>query len=188
MTAQEIALNKVSKEIEKCAECKKNKIGKAVPGEGNANAEVCFIGEAPGKNEAETGRPFIGRAGKILRELIKKCGLKEEQVYITSPVKRLPVYVTPTPKDIEHGRIHLSKQLAIIKPKIIVLLGNVACKAVLPDHKISVSKDHGRIIKSAEESYFICYHPAAVLHQPNLRPELTKDFSKIKRFLKLKAS
>src|SRR6185436_19798058 len=123
------ALAKIAKEIENCKICKKDKIGKAVPGEGSANADIVFLGEAPGKKEAETGRPFIGRAGKLLRSMLAEVGLKDADVFITSPVKYLPVYVTPKPEDIEHGRTHLFEQLKIIEPKIVVLMGNVASQA-----------------------------------------------------------
>lgn len=178
------ALDAIAKEIEQCKECKRNKIGKSVPGEGNPDADIVFIGEAPGKTEAETGRPFVGRAGKVLRALINASGLKEENVFITSPVKRLPEYVTPTEEDIDHGRTHLVDQLAVIQPKFIVVLGNVAAKTLLPGIELKISKDHGRVIERDGVKYFISYHPAAALHQPNIRPELVKDFNKVKKLLK----
>jgi DNA polymerase len=178
-----VKLEKIAKEISRCRVCRKNKTGKAVPGEGSPNARIVFIGEAPGKTEAETGRPFVGRAGQILRRLIRKVGLKEEDVYITSAVKYLPIYVTPKPSDIEHGRKHLFEQLEIIRPKVAVLLGNVASQAVLKE-KLAIAKVHGRIIKKGGVNYFIAYHPAAMLHNPNTRKELEKDFRKLKRMLK----
>jgi DNA polymerase len=177
------ALNAIAREIELCKICKKDKIGKAVPGEGDANADIVFIGEAPGKNEAQTGRPFIGRAGKLLRQLIGEAGLKENDVFITSPVKRLPVYVTPTEIDIAHGRTHLEKQLAVIQPKIVVLLGRVAALALL-QRNILVAKEHGKIITQDGRNYLIAYHPAAPLYSPKLRLEIAKDFKKLKRLLK----
>jgi|SRR5579872_7015129 len=180
------ALEQIAKQIAKCKICQKDKIGKAVPGEGNANANIIFIGEAPGKNEAETGRPFVGRAGKLLRVLIGDAGIEEKKVYITSPVKYLPKYVTPTPSDIEHGRKHLLKQLRIIQPKIVVLLGNVACKALIPEHSVRISIDHGTIYKNNGISYFISYHPAAPLHSPGLRQTLIDDFKKLKKFVNSK--
>ena len=177
------ALDKVAQEIERCKICKQNKIGKAVPGEGSSDADVVFIGEAPGKKEAETGRPFIGRSGKLLRSLIAEAGLKDNDVFITSPVKRLPVYVTPTEEDIAHGRIHLNKQLDIIQPKIVVLLGRVAALALL-NKNISVAKEHGNIIRQDGRNYLIAYHPAAPLYSPKLRDEIAKDFKRLKQLLK----
>lgn len=176
------ALDAIAAEIEACAECKRDKVGLAVPGEGSADADVMFIGEAPGKTEAETGRPFVGRSGKVLRALIQKMGLKESDVYITSPVKRLPTYTTPTPEDIAHGRTHLDKQIAVIEPKVIVLLGNVAVQAVL-NEKLPISKVHGTVVERGGLRYFITYHPAAGLYSPATRPELVNDFNILKRMI-----
>ncbi len=175
-------LQAIAEQIAKCRICKKDKIGVAVPGEGNPNADIVFIGEAPGKQEAKTGRPFIGPAGKMLRGLLAAIKLRDEDVFITSPVKYLPVYVTPKEFDIKHGRIHLFKQLGIIKPKIIVLMGNTACMAVLGE-KFPIAKVHGTIIQRERKSYFISYHPAAPLYSPSLRPVLKKDFFKLKKLI-----
>ncbi len=180
---KQLELGKIAKEIEKCKICKIDKVGMAVPGEGNPDADIMFIGEAPGKKEAATGRPFIGRAGKLLRSLINEAGLKEEDVFITSPVKYLPIYITPKPSDIEHGRTHLNEQIAIIEPKIIVLLGNTACLAVLKE-KCFIAKDHGKIIEKGGRKYLIAYHPAAPLYSPKLRDEIKKDFEKLKKIIK----
>jgi uracil-DNA glycosylase len=176
-------LDKIAKEIGKCKDCKIGKIGKAVPGEGNADADIVFIGEAPGKQEAATGRPFIGRAGKVLRKLIDDAGIKEDEIYITSPVKYLPEYVTPTEEDIKHGRSHLFKQLDVIDPKVVVLLGNTASFAVL-EEKFSISKDHGKIIEKNGITYLITYHPAAPLYSPKVREFLEDDFKKLKRIIR----
>jgi uracil-DNA glycosylase len=177
------ALEKSAKEIEACEECKRGKIGMAVPGEGNADADIVFIGEAPGKQEAASGRPFIGRAGKVLRELIKDSGLRDEDVYITSPVKRLPEYVTPTPEDIAHGRTHLFKQLKVIEPKVVVLMGNTAVQALL-QRKALIAKEHGTIVEKDGITYLIAYHPAAPLYAPKVREEIIKDFKKLKSIIK----
>jgi DNA polymerase len=177
------ALDAIAAEIESCAECKRDKIGRAVPGEGYPDADVMFIGEAPGKTEAETGRPFVGRSGKILRSLIEAMGYKDSDVYITSPVKRLPTYTTPNLDDIAHGRTHLDKQIEVIEPKFIVLLGNVACQAVLGE-KLPIAKDHGTVIERDGLRYFVSYHPAAGLYAPAVRPEIVADFNKLKKLLK----
>lgn len=179
---KQLQLAQIAREIEKCKICKKDKIGLPVPGEGSPDAKVVFIGEAPGKKESETGRPFIGRSGKLLRQLIKEAGLKDEEVYITSPVKYLPKYITPTPEDVAHGRTHLFKQLSVIQPKIIVLLGRVAALAVL-EKDISVAQMHGTIIKKDSRQYLLTYHPAAPLYSPKLRTEIAKDFKKLKSLL-----
>lgn len=183
MNSKAVALAKIAAQIARCKKCKLNKIGVAVPGEGDANAEIVFVGEAPGKNEAVCGRPFIGRAGKLLRALIAEAGLRDDKVFITSAVKYLPEYVTPTLVDIEHGRTHLFAQLEVIKPKIIVLLGNTAVVAVL-DRKFKIAQEHGLIIEQDGRKYLVAYHPAAPLYSPKLRLEIAKDFATLKTLIK----
>ncbi|MCX6782495.1 MAG: uracil-DNA glycosylase [Candidatus Levybacteria bacterium] len=179
---KKLALEKVNDEIYACMICPIGKTGVAVVGEGSANARVVFIGEAPGKKEAISGRPFIGRSGQLLRFLIRSIGLSEEEVYITSPVKYLPLRGTPTKKDIDHGREHLQRQLSVINPKIITLLGNVAAYGVLQE-KVAVRKDHGKIIEKDGKKYFITLHPAAGLRFPSLKKLLLEDFKKINSLL-----
>lgn len=171
-------LEKIVKTIEHCEVCKKDKSGLPVPGEGNFDADIVFLGEAPGKNEAKTGRPFIGRSGQLLRKMIRESGLREEDVFITSPVKYLPDRGTPTKEHIRHGRIHLTKQLAIIDPKIIVLLGATAIYAML-DHVVPVLKEHGTIIEQDGRKYLITLHPAAILRFPKYAPLMREDFEKL---------
>jgi DNA polymerase len=184
-------LEKIAKEIEKCGTCKKEKSGKAVPGEGNPEASIVFIGEAPGKTEAKTGRPFVGRSGKFLRSLIREIGQKVEDVFITSPVKYLPDRGTPSSSDIAHGRIHLQKQLSIIDPKIIVLLGSVAIQGVL-DRKIPITKQHGTVIEKNPSTssgqvrkYFITLHPSAALRFPPIKKLFVEDFRRLKSLISL---
>jgi uracil-DNA glycosylase len=176
-------LDKIGKEIEECEVCKIGKSGKAVVGEGSPDAEVVFIGEAPGKNEAIAGRPFIGRSGKYLRSQIGSVGLKEDEVYITSPVKYLPDRGTPTSEDIAHGKTHLDKQLKIISPKFVVLLGRVAAEGVL-GKKVFVIKEHGEVIEEKNGiKYFLTLHPAAVLRFQKNRPLFEADFQKLRHLL-----
>lgn len=173
------ALEQIAQEIESCATCKEKKSGKAVPGEGNPDADIVFIGEAPGRTEAVIGRPFVGRSGKFLRAQIQAAGLKEEDIFITSPVKYLPDYVTPKPSDIVHGKMHLDKQLAIIDPKIIVLMGNVACLGVLGE-KIPVMQKHGTVVEKNGRKYFIMLHPAAAIRFQKFRILFLEDFQKLR--------
>ncbi len=170
----------LAKQIARCAECKRNKSGLPVAGEGNPDADIVFLGEAPGKTEAKTGRPFVGRSGQLLRRMIREAGLKEEEVYITSPVKYLPDRGTPTKKDIAHGRMHLAKQLAVIEPKIIVLLGATAVYAIL-EKVHPILKVHGKIIEDGGKKYLITLHPAAILRFPKYAPLMIADFKKIKK-------
>ena len=179
-------LDIVNEEIINCKICPIGKSGMPVVGEGNPDADVVFIGEAPGKKEAAAGRPFIGRSGQLLRSLIREIGLKEDEVYITSPVKYLPNGKdgtpggTPKPSDIAHGRIHLMKQLAVIKPKIVILLGRVAAEGVL-ERKVAVASEHGHVIEEKDGiKYFLTIHPAAALRFPlKYKPLLKDDFNKL---------
>lgn len=182
MLDQAAALEKIAREIEKCRICEVGKSGKAVPGEGNAAADIVFIGEAPGRQEAKTGRPFVGRSGQLLRSLIREVGLKESDIFITSPVKYLPDRGTPTSVDIAHGRKHLVKQLEVIDPKVIVLLGSVATQGVL-EEKIPISKRHGEMIEKDGKQYFVTFHPAAALRFPPLKILLSTDLQKLKKLI-----
>lgn len=179
---KEKKLQDIAREIEDCKVCKIGKHGMAVPGEGNADADILFVGEAPGRTEAETGRPFVGRSGKLLRKMINEAGLKEDEVFITSPVKYLPDYITPKPSDIEHGFTHFGMQIEVIDPKIIVLLGRVACLAVLKKN-ISVVLRHGEIIEENKRKYFITVHPAAALRFTKMKKTLEEDFKKLKQII-----
>jgi uracil-DNA glycosylase family 4 len=177
------ALEKIAKQIEQCRECKIGKSGLAVVGEGNPDADVVFLGEAPGKNEAKTGRPFIGRSGALLRKFIHDIGLVESEVYIASPVKYLPDRGTPTKKDIQHGRKHLNDQLAVIDPKIIVLLGATAAYAIF-ERVVPIMKEHGSIVKQNNRTYLLTLHPAAVLRFPKYASLMKEDLKKVSRLIK----
>ena len=183
------ALEKIAKEIEKCKICQKGKIGKAVPGEGKSDANIVFIGEAPGKTEAQTGRPFVGRSGKYLRQLLREIGIDEKEVFITSPVKYLPKKGTPNGDEIAHGRIHLKKQLEIINPKIIVLMGSVAVQGVLGE-KIEVLKKHGEVIVQNPSTgsvqvrkYLITFHPAYAVRFDRGKGSFKRDLEKLKALI-----
>jgi uracil-DNA glycosylase family 4 len=177
------ALEKIAAEISVCKVCQQDKIGISVPGEGDSDADIVFLGEAPGKQEAETGKPFIGRAGKVLRALLNDIGLDAKDVFITSPVKYLPKHVTPTLEEIAHGRTHLLQQLDIIKPKVVVLMGRVACQAMLQKH-YPIADEHGKIVEERGVKYFISYHPAACLYSPKLKAVIQEDFKKLERLIK----
>ncbi len=171
-------LLKIDEEIRKCRLCKKWGTGEPVPGEGSADADVVFIGEAPGREEAKTGRPFVGRSGRLLRSMISEIGLKEEEVYITSPVKYLPLRGTPSRENIFHSRGHLMKQLAVIDPRIVVLLGSVACLALL-DRRVGLTEEHGMIVRKDGGTFFITYHPAYALRFPKGKEALRNDLGKL---------
>lgn len=179
---KEKRLQQLAKQIEKDPIYKNNFIGRMVFGEGNPDASIMFVGEAPGRQEAESGRPFIGRSGQLLRSLIREIGIQEEDVYITSPVKYLPKHGTPTKKEIAHARIDFMKQVEIINPKILVLLGKTAMFAVL-NEDISIMKHHGEVRHIDGKTYLLTLHPAAVLRFPKYAPLIKGDFNKLKEFV-----
>lgn len=179
---KEFELEKIARQIARCKICQQGKVGLPVPGEGSADADIVFVGEAPGKQEAECGRPFVGRAGKLLRAALAEAGIDSSQVFITSPVKYLPVYVTPKPEDIAHGRVHLNAQLKIIQPKFVVVMGHVAALAVLGE-KADLPSTHGTVLEKKGICFFISYHPAAPLYSPKLRQTFFEDIRKLKALI-----
>lgn len=158
-----------------------------VPGGGNANAEVVFIGEAPGAQEDKQGRPFVGAAGKFLAEMLTEIKMKREDVYITNIVKyRPPENRDPSPAEIASCSAWLAEEIKLIEPTLIVLLGRHAMNHFFPDKKISL--EHGVVSIAplfGKRQYFLpLYHPAAALYNGSLRTTLKEDFKKIPRTLK----
>ncbi len=178
-----MSLRKIAQEIERCGECRKGKHGLPVPGEGNPHAELMFVGMAPGREEAEAGRPFIGRSGKLLTEMLQAIGVKREDVYITSPVKYYPGDRALRIGEIRHGAMHLERQIEAISPKVIVLLGDVAIKALLPEEKLKVTKSHGKTVVKDGIRYFITFHPAAALRFKRIRELMEKDLRRLTALL-----
>jgi uracil-DNA glycosylase len=164
----------------------------AVPGEGNPEAELFFIGEAPGRQEDETGRPFVGAAGKVLVNLLKSIGLKREDVFITSVEKfRPPKNRDPKPVEIMACFPYLERQIKIVQPKVIVTLGRHALRRMLEwekgeviDETMSMDKLHGRLFRGPSgRLYFPVHHPAAILYQRTLQAIVKKDFKRLAKFL-----
>lgn len=158
----------------------------AVPGEGNPDAEILFIGEGPGKDEDEQGRPFVGAAGKFLNELIASIGFKRENVYIANMVKhRPPGNRDPLPEELAAYAPWLDEQVKIIQPKLIVTLGRYSMAHFL-DEGLSITNVHGQPKRNAKGQVIMpMYHPAAALYRGNLRPVLLADFQKILKVLAL---
>jgi DNA polymerase len=145
-----------------------------VPGEGDPNAEIMLVGEAPGANEDREGRPFVGRAGKVLDELLAAAGLEREQVYITNVVKaRPPGNRDPRADEVAHNMPWLEAQLALIQPRLVVPLGRHALAHFTDGAKIS--EVHGTEITERGRTLFPLYHPAAALHNQSLRGTLVED-------------
>ncbi len=175
-------LDLIAEEIRACRLCRKGGNGMPVPGEGTADFPVMFVGEAPGREEAKTGRPFVGRSGAFLRRMIREAGMVEGQVFITSPVHYLPDSGKPSPGMIEHGATHLRKQVEAIKPRLVVLLGNSACRALL-GRSIEIAKQHGTIVEQDEISFFITVHPAYAIRFPEGRKKFIHDFRVLKNLV-----
>ena len=173
----ELVLRQIAEEVQKCARCPLHKARRnPVPGEGPANAEIMFIGEAPGFYEDVQGRPFVGAAGKFLDELLESAGLRREDVFITNIVKcRPPGNRDPQPEELEGCEPYLDRQIEAIQPKVIVTLGRYSMNKFLPGAKISAL--HGQVFKVNGRLIVPMYHPAAALHQPSLRPKVEADFA-----------
>ncbi|MBI2851817.1 MAG: uracil-DNA glycosylase [Chloroflexi bacterium] len=173
------ALSKLYSEIAQCHRCEIARFRThAVPGEGAENAEVLFIGEAPGYHEDRLGRPFVGPAGQFLDHLLTSIDLRRDQVYIANVIKcRPPGNRDPLPAEIANCHTWLDKQIELISPKMIVTLGRYSMAMFFPGK--SISKIHGTAQKRDGITYFAMYHPAAALHQQSLRSEIEADMKKI---------
>ena len=164
--------------------CDLAKNANPVLGEGNPEAKIVFIGEAPGQREDELKRPFVGASGQFLDELLGTIGLKREDVYITNVVKyRPPNNRDPTPEEKAQCMPWLQMELAIIKPRVIATLGRHSLGHFFPTK--TITETHGKPQKLTDQlTVFPIYHPAAALHNGNLRASLYADFKALGEFLK----
>ena len=154
---------------------------KVVFGEGSKNAKIMLVGEAPGKKEDETGRPFIGMAGRILSEIIEEAGMDRSDIYITSIVKCRPED-NRKPKKLEYTTcidLYLNKQIELIDPDIVGLLGNSAAYALIG--KKSIKQIHGNTYELNGRKYMALFHPAAALYSRVLLPQLKEDMVILKK-------
>jgi len=151
-----------------------------VPGEGNPGADLMFIGEGPGRDEDLQGRPFVGRSGELLTRMIHAIGLEREQVYICNVVKcRPPQNRNPEPDEANACLNYLRAQVALVRPKVVVLLGKVACRYTL-QQDISVMRDHGKWFERKGVWFMPTYHPSALLRDPSKKRDAWEDFQKIR--------
>lgn len=163
-----------------------------VIGEGNHNAHILFVGEAPGENEAKQARPFCGRSGKFLDEMLASIGLDRDRVYITNLVKdRPPENRDPNPEEIALYAPFLDRQIDIIKPNVVVMLGRISMKylfrkAGIEDQLLPIGKMHGNLFEGdfgyGNVKLLPLYHPAAGLYNPNMRGVMFEDFKKLEQF------
>jgi len=154
-----------------------------VPGEGSATASVVLVGEAPGANEDREGRPFVGRAGRLLDQLLAEAGLKREDVFITNVLKaRPPRNRDPRAAEVAHHLHWLAAQLQVIRPRLLVPLGRHALARFAPDLKIG--DVHGHVLQRDGRTLFPMYHPAAALHNQRLLETLVADARALREALR----
>lgn len=170
-------------QIAVCQECSLAQgRSRTVPGEGPENADIMFIGEAPGYHENRLGRPFVGAAGRFLEDLLASINMRREDVYICNVIKcRPPNNRDPLRNEIEACRQYLDRQVELIKPRLIVTLGRHSMARYLP--RAGISKVHGEPVKLGDFIVLPLFHPAAALHQPKYRAHIEQDILKIPRIL-----
>jgi len=182
------ALRLIQEDLGECTRCVLSRLGRKtiVFGEGNPNADLMFVGEGPGADEDEQGRPFVGRAGQLLNKMIEAMGLRREQVYIANVVKcRPPGNRTPEREEIETCSPFLLRQIAVIQPKAIVALGAVAARCLLGLNE-PMARLRGRWFDFRGTRLAVTYHPAFLLRDPRQKKETWKDLQMVMEYLGLK--
>jgi uracil-DNA glycosylase len=176
--------SEIVKEIRSCTKCPLHKSRtNTVPGEGNLETKLMLVGEGPGFNEDQQGRPFVGDAGEVLSGLLETAGFKREDIFIANAVKcRPPSNRTPTITEILACKPYLISQIALIEPKVIVILGNAALVALLGSG-FSISKVRGRPREMDGITYLPTYHPAAALYRKEILKIIKEDFLTIKSLI-----
>lgn len=179
MVKRSDSLEKIAEEVTGCPLCKLARTRKnAVPGEGQLAAKVVFVGEAPGKSEDDNGRPFVGAAGKILDEMLARAGIQRSQVFITNIVKcRPPNNRVPEDDEVSACMPYLDRQIALIRPRIICILGRTAYSSLLGGNSITANR--GKVIEKAGQKYFLTIHPAAAIYNKSMLSLLEADLKKL---------
>lgn len=177
-------LQEIKQQVIECTKCELSKTrNNSVAGKGNFKSDVIFVGEAPGKNEDLKGEPFIGIAGKKLSMALESAGITRDEVYITNIVKcRPPNNRVPTTNERETCKDYLKKEIEIIKPKIICILGNTAFGSILDGKEIT--KYRGKIVRKDNQLYFLTVHPAATIYNQKLIDVLKNDIEKLFKLIK----
>lgn len=177
-------LQKIKQQVTECTKCELSKTrNNSVPGKGNYKADVIFVGEAPGKNEDMKGEPFMGIAGNKLSIALESAGIARDEVYITNIVKcRPPKNRVPTTTERDTCQNYLEKEIEIIKPKIICVLGNTVFNSLLNGKEII--KFRGKVVRKNNQLYFLTVHPAATIYNQKLISVLKKDMKKLFKLIK----
>lgn len=183
LTEKRSGLAQIAKRVAGCTDCGLSRgRTRTVPGEGNPDAQIMFIGEGPGFYEDQQGRPFVGASGKFLDELLAGIGLDRKKVFIANVVKcRPPSNRDPQPDEIAACGKHLDGQIGAIQPKVIVTLGRFSMQRYFPGE--SISRIHGTPRRKDGLIVVPMYHPAAALHQGSLRRVIEADFARLPGFL-----
>ncbi|HST07244.1 MAG TPA: uracil-DNA glycosylase, partial [Gemmatimonadaceae bacterium] len=178
------SLEEIAKKVQKCTRCPLYETAtKAVPGEGNPNAQLVCVGEAPGAKEDESGRPFVGQAGQLLTKILEAIDLTREQVFICNVLKhRPPGNRNPRPEEVEACSPYLLRQLELIKPKVIVAFGTFAAQTLL-NTKTPIGQLRGFVHKYHGISLVVTYHPAALLRNPAWKRPTWEDVKLARRIL-----
>ncbi len=183
MMDSDFLLGEVAKEVrtcEKCDLCKSRK--NAVPGEGSGRSGVMLVGEAPGRREDQSGRPFVGSAGKRLEGMLKLAGLSRDDVFITNIVKcRPPRNRRPRREEAETCHQYLRREIEALNPSLVVLLGVTALKQFFPSSEISTAR--GVVVESGGRRYLPTYHPASMIYNRSLERAVSRDFRELKKLL-----
>lgn len=177
----ETALEEVHAQIRRCRLCALSRSRtNTVPGEGATDADIMFVGEAPGAEEDQQGRPFVGAAGRLLTSLLRGIGIERRDVFITNLVKcRPPGNRDPLPEEIGACHDYLLTQIALITPKVICTLGRFAAQWLI-DKRLSISREHGKPRRISGILYLPIYHPAAALHQARVIDGLEADMRQLR--------
>jgi len=175
------------------ARCEEENTDPVIFGDGNPDASILLVGEAPGAKEIEQGKPFVGQAGKNLDDFLKILALEREDIYITNVVKFRPYRINektgkkvnrpPNKQEIEKHVKYLQEEIKIIQPKIIVPLGNVPLRALLGDDQAKIGDYHGKLIDKDSFLIFPLYHPASVLYNRGLQEVYLQDLHRLKKHL-----
>ena len=175
----EFNLETIRQDVIQCTKCDLCKTRtNSVPGKGNFDSDVIFVGEAPGRNEDSKGEPFVGVAGKKLSLALENAGISRDEVYITNTVKcRPPKNRVPSTIERETCQEYLQKEIEIIQPKIICVLGNTAFGSILGGTEIT--KFRGKVGRKGKQLYFITIHPAATIYNQELIKVLKEDIKKL---------
>ena len=174
-----MSLETIRQNVIKCTKCDLCKTRtNAVPGKGDFQSDVIFVGEAPGRNEDKSGEPFVGVAGKKLEIALEGAGITRDTVYITNVVKcRPPSNRVPSITERDTCKEYLKEEISIIKPKIICILGNTAFNSVLGGSEIT--KYRGKVVRKNNQLYFLTIHPAAIIYNQKLIDVLNGDIIKL---------